>query len=104
MIRTASHKSPPRSSRSRGERRATRSRHLPGFDATRLHQLGLSRREIEVLELVAEGRTNEQVALALGLSAHTVKMHLERMRSKLGVHDRAALVAVAWQRSGREGL
>jgi DNA-binding CsgD family transcriptional regulator len=76
---------------------------LPGIDALRLSELGLTRREMAVLELVAEGRTNEQIGEVLGLSPLTVKKHLERMSMKLGAPNRAALVAVAWQRSGTVG-
>lgn len=47
---------------------------------------------------MAQGLTNEQVARSLRLSPLTVKKHLERMMAKLGASDRAALVAVAWQR------
>jgi DNA-binding CsgD family transcriptional regulator len=74
-------------------------RALPGFDPSTLEALGLSRREIEVLELVARGQTNEQIATALGLSPLTVKKHLERMSGKLGAPNRAALVAVAWRQA-----
>jgi DNA-binding CsgD family transcriptional regulator len=82
------------------DERATGERRLPSFDAARLGTLGLSRRELAVLELVGQGRTNEQIGETLGLSPLTVKKHLERMSTKLGASNRAALVAVAWQRSG----
>lgn len=81
------------------EKRVTMERGLPGYDAQRLDDLGLSRRELAVLERVAEGRTNEEIARALGLSALTVKKHLERMSLKLGASNRAALVALAWRRA-----
>jgi DNA-binding CsgD family transcriptional regulator len=72
---------------------------MPGIDAQRLSDLGLTRREMAVLELVAQGRTNERIGEALGLSPLTVKKHVERMCVKLDVLNRAALVAVAWQRT-----
>lgn len=81
------------------EQRTDVARRLPGFDHAKLAQLGLSRREVAVLEHVARGRTNEDIARSLRLSPLTVKKHLERMSSKLGAANRAALVAVAWQRS-----
>ena len=80
----------------RGSERA-----LPGFDTAGLEALGLSRRELDVLELVAEGRTNEEIARALHLSPLTVKKHLERMYAKVGVSNRAALVAAAWRHAMR---
>ncbi len=81
------------------EQRLSGGRALPGLDADALEALGLTRREVEVLELVARGRTNEQIAASLDLSPLTVKKHLERMSGKLGAHNRAALVAVAWHRA-----
>jgi DNA-binding NarL/FixJ family response regulator len=45
-------------------------------------------REHDVLRLLAEGQTNRQIALALGLSAGTVKIHVERLIAKLGARDR----------------
>ena len=56
---------------------------------------GLSGREIEVLQLVADGRSNKEIGEALGLSALTVKCHLARIARKLGTGDRAEMVAVA---------
>ena len=56
---------------------------------------GLSAREVEVLQLVAEGHSNRDVGEALGLSALTVKSHLARIARKLGTGDRAEMVVVA---------
>ncbi len=56
---------------------------------------GLSAREVEVLERVAEGASNKQIGQALGLSALTVKSHLARIGRKLGTGDRAEMVALA---------
>jgi DNA-binding NarL/FixJ family response regulator len=56
---------------------------------------GLSQREIEVLGLVAEGRSNAEVGEALGLSGLTVKSHLARIARKLGTGDRAEMVMIA---------
>jgi NarL family two-component system response regulator LiaR len=60
----------------------------------------LTRREQEVLELIARGRSNKRIALELGISEKTVKAHVGHLLAKLGVADRtqAALLAV------REGL
>jgi DNA-binding NarL/FixJ family response regulator len=55
----------------------------------------LSARELEVLELVADGRTNKRIAEELSLSALTVKSHLARISRKLGTGDRSHLVAIA---------
>jgi DNA-binding NarL/FixJ family response regulator len=56
---------------------------------------GLSAREVEVLQLVADGRSNKDIGEALGLSALTVKSHLARIARKLGTGDRAEMVVVA---------
>ena len=54
----------------------------------------LTDREIEVLELVAKGRQNKNVAADLGLSEHTVKLHVHNIIRKLGVLNRTA--ATIW--------
>jgi DNA-binding CsgD family transcriptional regulator len=56
----------------------------------------LSARELEVLRLVAEGKTSREIAAALTISQHTVRRHLENTFSKLGVNSRAAAVAYAY--------
>ncbi|MEV6236823.1 response regulator transcription factor [Lentzea sp. NPDC051838] len=58
----------------------------------------LSARELDVLALVAKGSTNRAVAAALFISEATVKTHLLHVYAKLGVGDRAAAVAVAYER------
>ena len=55
----------------------------------------LSSREIEVIRLVADGRSNKWIGDELGLSALTVKSHLARIGRKLGTGDRAHMVALA---------
>jgi DNA-binding NarL/FixJ family response regulator len=56
----------------------------------------LSQREIEVLELVAQGQSNRDAAARLFISEATVKTHLAHIYDKLGVSDRAAAVAEAF--------
>lgn len=69
---------------------------LPRPRGTRLAGAdGLSAREVEVLQLVADGRSNKDIGEALGLSALTVKSHLARIARKLGTGDRAEMVVVA---------
>ncbi len=55
--------------------------------------LELSEREIQVVQLVANGHTNRSVGEELNLSALTVKSHLSRIGRKLGTGDRAQIVA-----------
>lgn len=59
---------------------------------------GLTDREIEVLECVAEGLTNRAMGRRLGISEGTVKTHLAHIYAKLNVQDRAAAVHEAWER------
>lgn len=58
----------------------------------------LSQRELEVLTLVARGSANRDAARALFISEATVKTHLLHIYAKLGVNDRAAAVAAAFER------
>jgi DNA-binding NarL/FixJ family response regulator len=58
----------------------------------------LSRRELEIIELVAAGNTNRDAAAKLLISEATVKTHLLNIYAKLGVSDRAAAVAEAFNR------
>lgn len=55
----------------------------------------LSHRELEVLELIAQGYSNQQIAERLFISLHTVKTHSRRIHSKLGVQRRTQAVAKA---------
>jgi LuxR family maltose regulon positive regulatory protein len=55
----------------------------------------LSEREVEILQLIAEGLTNPEVASRLFLSTHTVKTHTRNIYGKLGVHNRTEAVARA---------
>jgi DNA-binding CsgD family transcriptional regulator/tetratricopeptide (TPR) repeat protein len=57
--------------------------------------LGLTARELEVLTLVAEGRSNRQVAQALFISAKTASVHVSNILAKLGVASRVEAAAVA---------
>jgi two-component system response regulator DevR len=59
--------------------------------------LGLTRREQQLVQLVSEGLTNKEIATRLYLSEQTVKNHLRRMLRKAGASDR--LEAVEWWRA-----
>ena len=58
----------------------------------------LSRREREVLRLIAAGHSNKQIAQALGITERTVKFHVTSVLNKLGAENRAQAVALAGQR------
>jgi DNA-binding NarL/FixJ family response regulator len=55
----------------------------------------LSSREMEVLQLIAEGKANKETAAVLGISIKTVEKHRERVMAKLDVHDTAGLTRYA---------
>ena len=59
---------------------------------------GLTAREMDVLELLSEGRTNREIAEVLYVSPDTVKTHLEHIYQKLDTPDRTAAVAEALRR------
>jgi ATP/maltotriose-dependent transcriptional regulator MalT len=75
---------------------ATASEEAPDAE---LRRLGLTRRETEVLGLVADGRTNRQIAETLFISDKTASVHVSNILAKLGVANRAA-AAVAAHRLG----
>ena len=55
----------------------------------------LSRREIDVLRLMADGRSNKEIAQSLVLALSTIKMHVKHIYGKLGVKNRVQAVAQA---------
>jgi DNA-binding NarL/FixJ family response regulator len=58
---------------------------------------GLTEREQEILRLVAAGLSNADIARRLVISPLTAKTHVSRILAKLGCHDRAQLVALAYE-------
>jgi two-component system NarL family response regulator len=55
-------------------------------------RLGLSRRELQIIPLIAQGLTNKEIATHFSLSEQTVKNHLYRMKHKIGAEDRLEIV------------
>jgi NarL family two-component system response regulator YdfI len=70
----------------------------PRSRASSNNPLELTARELEVLQAVAAGERNKEIALRLGISSRTVKAHLTSVYNKLGVDSRAAAVAAASQK------
>jgi len=63
-----------------------------------IERLGLTAREAEVLRLVADGRSNSQIAEALVISRKTASVHVSNILSKLGVSTRVEAAALAHRR------
>ena len=59
--------------------------------------LGLTNRETEILEWVAKGKTNPEIAIILACSVWTVRAHVKRILTKLGVETRTAAAAQVWE-------
>jgi DNA-binding NarL/FixJ family response regulator len=66
--------------------------------AGRRKQPPLTPREVEVVRLIAEGMRNKEIAVTLGISEQTAKVHVKNILAKLGVSDRAAVIPVALRR------
>jgi len=73
-------------------RRNSAGRPLPGHDLSRITE-----REREVLSLVAEGLSNDEIATRLYLSPLTTKTHVSHIMTKLNARDRAQLVVIAYE-------
>jgi DNA-binding NarL/FixJ family response regulator len=65
------------------------------LDGTEPSSDGLTPREREVLQLVAEGKTTKEVAAVLGISVKTAESHRSRIMEKLDIHETASLVRYA---------
>ncbi len=79
-----------------GQRLDARQRHLPDH-AGQLKQrrVSLTKRETEVLQLIAEGSANKQIADGLKISIKTVEKHRQNLMAKLDIHDIAGLTRYA---------
>src|SRR5579863_8798017 len=77
------------------ERVANQNTHPPSFVIR--HNLGLTRREQQLVQLISYGLTNKEIASQLNLSEQTVKNHVHRMLRKLGATDRLGAVELCRQ-------
>lgn len=61
----------------------------------------LTNREAEVLDLLASGKLNREIACQLGVTHHTVEQHLKSIYRKLNVSNRVQACAIYWQVCGK---
>ena len=78
----------------RTDRRSIRSDAARRAGARALH---VTNRELEIVQLIADGLGNQEIARALQISLETVKTYVRRLLGKLGARSRAHAVAIAWQ-------
>ncbi len=84
--------------RARLDRHEGIARKQPDFsDPAPLKDLGLTQKESEVLLWVAQGKSNSECAVILGITEGTVKKHLEHVFEKLGVEKRGAASLIAME-------
>jgi DNA-binding NarL/FixJ family response regulator len=62
---------------------------------------GLSNREVEILHLIAKGKTNKEIGCVLGISARTVQVHASRAYDKVGAYNRAGATLWLAEHRGR---
>ena len=67
----------------------------PSFTLKGERNAGLTERELEVLQMIVDGRSNKEIAASLGLSANTVAVHRANIMDELGIHKTAELVVYA---------
>jgi len=66
--------------------------------AERMNRAELTERELEVLKLIAKGRSNKEIGSALGIAEVTVKLHVGHLLTKLNANDRTQAATTALQR------
>ena len=74
--------------------------HISSRLADRMMRSDLTARELQILELLAQGSTNKQISVALGISDNTVRHHVNNIMEKLQVSDRTEAVATALRSGG----
>lgn len=69
----------------------------PAIERTSRSLIPLSKRELQIVQVIAAGRTNHEIAAELFISLSTVKTHLASIQHKLGVRNRLEIAAWAWE-------
>lgn len=71
---------------------------LDAWVAERALQPSLTRREIQVIELISQGKRNKEIGASLGISGETVHVHVRNLLGKLKVNDRSGAISAALRR------
>ena len=79
-------------------------RRLPSPDEAPPEHTGLTKRELEVFRLLADGLSQKEIAAQLVISSKTVAAHVQHVLGKLGVHSRTQAVAQAYRRGLLNGF
>ena len=79
-------------------------RRLPSRDEAPAEHTGLTKRELEVFRLLADGLSQKEIAAQLVISSKTVAAHVQHVLGKLGVHSRTQAVAQAYRRGLLNGF
>jgi DNA-binding CsgD family transcriptional regulator len=66
--------------------------------ATQVSQPHFAPRELEIVSLISEGKSDKEIAACLGVSTRTVRTHLERLFARHGLHSRTAALTL-WMRT-----
>jgi DNA-binding NarL/FixJ family response regulator len=74
---------------------ALRQKSLNRIGRSNPRRCGLTSREVEVLQLIAEGKANKETAVVLGIGVKTIEKHREQLMQKLDIHDTAGLTRYA---------
>jgi len=77
------------------QRNSSTSLQPSGPNLKAIKALGLTRRETQMLDFLAKGKSNKEIARDLGLSPNTIKTHLANLYEKLGVRNRTQAVSEA---------
>jgi DNA-binding CsgD family transcriptional regulator len=67
-----------------------------------MEEIHLSPRQAQIVDLLAEGRSDKEIAFTLGLSTATVRTYLQRMYRQYGSRSRAHLVAMTWHETHQD--
>ena len=76
---------------------------VPAGGRTRPKDVGLTRRQVDVLDLVIKGKTNREIGVLLGLTEGTVKLHVTAVLKALGVKSRTQALVAATRHRIRHG-